>query len=171
VAKRFRFKLEIVRRMRRREEERQQRVVAEALTEARRQRRELDALHEELQRQCRDKGGVQDAGDLDVAGLIRIQRYLGGLRQAIQDAGRRLAETGQRLGKEQARLAELTARRKVLDKLRDRRLAEHRRSVLREEQLETDEVGGQRYLRDARETVGRGLPECDHPKQAVQTGA
>ncbi|GMU36567.1 MAG: flagellar export protein FliJ [Phycisphaerae bacterium] len=146
MAKRFRFNLEVVRRLRKREEEQQQRVVSEIAAAVTRQRGELEALREAATEQCRDRSGVQAGGALDVAGLIRIQRYLGALRRAIEAAQERLAQTSQRLSEEQARLAELTARRKVLDKLRERRLAEHRRGVLREEQGEMDEVGAQRHI-------------------------
>ena len=51
------------------------------------------------------------------------------------------------LEQDRSQLAEASKRLKVIESLRERQWARHRRQVAREEQIDTDEVAVQMYLR------------------------
>lgn len=150
MAKRFKFNLEVVRTIRRRAEEEQQRVVAGRTAELVELEAQLQRLRDEVADECRGKRDRQHAGPMDVDRLRRVQFYLGSLRRAIEDRERTRVDLVDALTAERRKLAELSAQRKVLDKLREKRWAAHRDKILKEEQAQMDEIGVQRFLRDSR---------------------
>ncbi len=150
MAKRFKFNLEVVRTIRRRAEEEQQRVVARKTAELVELEAQLHRLRDEVAQECRGKRDRQHAGPMDVDQLRRVQFYLGSLRRAIEDRERLRVDLVDALNVERRKLADRSAQRKVLDKLREKRWAAHRGKILKEEQAQTDEIGLQRFLRESR---------------------
>lgn len=154
MARRFRFRLEVVARLRRRAQERQERIVAEKIGQVVRQKQDIETWRTAMLEQYAAQRELEVAGEVDVARLRALQLYVGGLRRAIDSGTAMLARFERELADERAKLAALTAQRKVLDKLRERRWAEHQRQIRREEQALNDEIALRRYPRETSVEMG-----------------
>jgi len=147
MAKRFRFRLETVERLRKQARDEQRRVLAVALRDVSAAEARVDELTEQLRRSVELTRGERLVETLDVAALAGNQFHRNWLHQSILATGDDVAKGKERVDQERAKLAEATARLKVLEKLRERRWARHLQSVAREEQAVSDEIAGQGYLR------------------------
>ncbi|HNQ22327.1 MAG TPA: hypothetical protein PKK06_04465 [Phycisphaerae bacterium] len=151
---RFRFRLEAVRRVRRQAQDAQQRVVAG-------EQRELLRLEENV-RQCTEQLRAQvQAGRrtllgtaLDVPLLRRQQFYRGWLQRQILETQATADAQQAKLAREREKLAELSRRLKVIEKLREKQWLRHRTEAQRAEQVETNEIGNQMYVRQRVEGPG-----------------
>ncbi|MCH7525869.1 MAG: flagellar FliJ family protein [Planctomycetes bacterium] len=157
MAKRFRFRLEPVLRLRRRAAEQQMRVVAvqmrhvagtrEAMKELRRQ------VLETLARSRNERGRAE----VDVGTQLQEQRWRLHLRRRIARQEERIVAAGGALLEAQNKLAELSKQVKVIEKLRERQYRTFTESVDLLERLEMDEIATQRFVRRPRMGWGTDL--------------
>ncbi len=148
MAKRFVFRLETVRRVRKQAEDAQKRVVAEhtrRLTDERDRTRRLSAG---LIAQRRDARTDHDARRLDLVALRCRYFYMARLEREILESRRQVEQLEKVLEQERKKLGELAARRKAIDKLRDKQWSRHQTAMKRAEQAEDDEIAAQKYVRE-----------------------
>ncbi len=146
----FVFRLEAVRKLRLREEQQQQRALAEAVAALVKEQSALDAIRDSM-RQQRDSVRLdQQADALDIMTMRARYFYLSRLEGRAAAAGQRLEACESRVAREREELARRSARRKALDKLRERRWTEYRMQLDRKAQAEQDEMGAAAYLREQR---------------------
>lgn len=154
MAKRFNFRLEVVRNLRERARDDAARALAEKMARA----GVIERRMESLSQQIRDMvvAGARDRKEphVEIAAL-KAQEYHGRwlhgqLAQSMSDlAAARLACDEQR-----ARLVKATAKFKAIEKLRQRRWNRHQFEVRREEQAALDEVAGRFGQRASEEAWG-----------------
>jgi len=149
MAKRFRFRLETIRRVRKQAEDAQKRLVAHKLQEVVQTRSKIDGINEALRAESDSIRFSQGAGVLDVPMLRYRQFYLTSLRNRLFEMQESLLTRNKALNIERKKLAELSAKRKALDKLREKRWQAHQEALRRQEQTETDEVAVMRFVRSA----------------------
>ncbi len=156
MAKKFRFRLETVQRIRQRARDQQQRVLADAV-------RGVESVDERIARFTRQLESVIDLTRrdrqlerLNVAFIRSSQFYHGWLHQRMAQERTELARAQAQLDLERGKFGEATKRLKVIEKLRERQWLSHCTEVAREEQAALDEVGTQRYVR-SRAAQAHGL--------------
>ena len=151
MVRRFRFRLETVRRLREQSRDAQRRVVAEAVRAVTRIEERITQLAGELQDACGRSRDVRGAGMLDTMSLKGHQVYRSWLHRKIAESHEELADKQALLERERAKLAEVSTRLKVIENLRDRQWKRHLVEVAREERAVGDEAAQQGYLRRRRE--------------------
>lgn len=154
MARRFDFKLEAVRTVRRQTRDAQRRVVGEAARAVAGVEERIARLNQYLKGAADQARALQRPGPLDLAALKGHQMLEGSLKRAIEHSSGDLSVRQQELRKRQADLAQAAKELKVIEKLRDRQWALHRVEVMREEQQATDEAAVVMYLRQSR--IGMG---------------
>jgi len=157
MAAAFHFRLEVVARLRKQRQDVQRRAVADAaqsvsaaehlIAELERIRR--GALHESREHKAQSVLGIDE--------LRRRQLFDGWIRRRIGDTCVELARRRQTLDGDREKLAEATKECKVIEKLRHRQQRRHIQSVSREEQIETDEIGVNGYLRQRLSSGSSGV--------------
>ncbi len=157
MAKRFRFKLEAVRKLRERERDVQRRKVAEAVRAVTVAERRVSSLNDSLRGTMVDGRDVLSSGQLDL-GLVRSQRfYQSWLHGTILESNTELSKRERELAVERADLGRVNARYKSLEKLKERKWQRHLQEVSKEERAMFDEIAVQRYqvARTAERLEGR----------------
>jgi len=157
MAKRFRFKLEAVRKLRERERDVQRRKVAEAVRAVTVAERCVSSLNDSLRGTMVDGRDVLSSGQLDL-GLVRSQRfYQSWLHGTILESNTELSKRERELAVERAELGRVNARYKSLEKLKERKWQRHLQDVSKEERAMFDEIAVQRYqvARTAERLEGR----------------
>ena len=154
MAKRFRFRLEVVRRLRKQKEDECRRVVAERLRQVSGVRGRIGMQTEHLHQEHSAMRRGASAGDaaacrLDMNELRRRHAYVNYLHRSINEAKGELVRQQVEFEREQARLAEASKELKVIDKLEERQRARHELGVRRAESAEADEVAAQFARRGA----------------------
>jgi len=145
MAKKFRFKLEAVRKLRERERDVQRRKVAEAVRALTVAERRVESLNESLRGTMAEGRNVQSSGKLDL-GLVRSQRfYQSWLHGTILESNTELITRERELVVERAELGRVNARYKSLEKLKERKWQRHLQEVSKEERAMFDEIAVQRY--------------------------
>lgn len=151
MAKRFVFRLETVRRLRKQKEDDCRRIVAQRLRLIGRVRQRISDLnaqlrdqHECVRRLSQESGTGQP---LSIPSVRSHHDYATHLHAGIEEAHRELSECEEELQKEQQSLAEASRQVKVLDKLEERQRARHSLSLQRAERTESDEIAGSIALR------------------------
>lgn len=158
MAKRFRFRLEILRRLRKQRQDECRRAVAARLRQITGVQDQIDAftdrldLHTAAMRQLASPGAASRATDagaarpvwtVDLIGVRRHRVYTNYLRVSLGAARQQLAALRAELAKEQAVLAEATKAVRILDKLEDRQRWRHDQAIARAERAEDDEIAAQ----------------------------
>lgn len=141
--RRFHFSLEKLLRLRRAAEEQEKLRLAVAWRECRRE-------EEALARYRADLDAWQDgllARSRPLPELLHGYTYLDGLRRRVERQEERLAEARTRLEESRARAARAIRQRQVLERLRERRLADYLYQWGREERKLLDEAGNAVFLR------------------------
>jgi flagellar FliJ protein len=145
--KRFRFRLQRLLELRARREREALYRLAEAAGHCVRLARRIQELGAERGPAYRSAPSGQGGPELDMGLFAYRERYLAWL----EASRRRLAEELARREKErlevQARYLEAAREHKVLEKLKERRAAEHRRQARIEEFNVLDDVAASQYLR------------------------
>jgi flagellar FliJ protein len=152
MPRRFAFDLEPVLSVRRIEEDAKKRAFAEASRRVDEQGALIDAIERD-QRDARERFARTRAAGVGMMQLRLEEGYLLGLERRLR---RESAELVKRLSVREARRVEFVeARRKVrlLEKLRQKRLAEWRRGAEREEQKFLDEAGALMHARRPEEVA------------------
>ncbi|MFQ5589953.1 MAG: flagellar export protein FliJ [Phycisphaerae bacterium] len=159
----FRFRLEVVRTIRRQELDAQRRAVANLLRTIGRLRSGADELKQELHRSMHEARVAQLGGQLDVDALQAHLSRRGRVRRRILQADEELALKQAELDIERKKLADAHKRLKVIDKLHDTRKLKYDTTLRRWEQAECDEAALQMHSR--REYTGnciaRGSIRCE----------
>jgi len=147
MAKRFRFKLEVVERVRRQEYDRLRRKVSEAVRAVQEVEGHVDRLNDQIRRSLEERIASRQGGTVDVARVRTHEFHRGWLQRHLAEAELGRAERARALDRERQALAEATRRLRVIEKLREKQWQRHLREVRREEQVMTDETALTRYLR------------------------
>lgn len=147
MAKRFRFRLETLRRIRQQERDRQQRTLANAVRNVESAGRRLATIAQQVEDAAVLTRFDRQRERLDLASVRATHLYRGFLEQQLVQERIALGRTTADLDAHRAKLGEATKNLKVLENLRDRQWRRHRVEVARQEQAEYDEVGAQLYAR------------------------
>lgn len=144
MARRFEFRLEVVRKLREQARDVQRRVVADAVRVVGGVEEQLDQLTHQLRDTVEITREEQRTQELDVAALRGHQFYRNWLHRRIMESSQELGDRRATLDAERAKLGEASARLKAIEKLRDKRFTRHLVQARREEQTTMDEaaVGG-----------------------------
>jgi flagellar FliJ protein len=148
MAKRFKFRLEVVRRLRKQKEDECRRAVAERLRQVSGVRKRIGTLTDRLHQEHADirhgaSGGDAAIGVLDMDNLRRRHVYVNYLHRSLSDAKELLGRLEAELRREQVRLAEASKELKVINKLEERQRARYELELQRAERAEADEVAAQ----------------------------
>lgn len=144
--KRFEFSLEAVLQQRKWAEEQRQRELGVHLAEMARLEGELRRLDGSVREASEELRSGHLTGRIDLSFLAAHRRFL---LATQRNAGVVLEEMGQvrvRIERARALLVEASKARKVVEKLRERRLAEWKQGVMKAEQEETDDVNSGRVV-------------------------
>jgi len=145
TAQRFRFGLERVRELRAHDEDR----ATEAFAASLEQRVRGAALLADATRQLGDAQEAQrrEAVGRTGADLASMQAWLERVEQSRHDAERRLRADDAELQHRRGELTEASRRRQALDKLKERRAAEHALAAARAEGAFLDEIALNAHVR------------------------
>jgi len=135
----FRFRLERFLEIRRAKEDVAQRELARAALAVREETLRLTALLAE-EEECRRASRDLRRGPLDLAALRLGEDYRSAMDRRVRDSRERLLELGRAEAGKRLALVEAMKAVKVLERLRERKLAEWTRSVEREERKVLDEA-------------------------------
>lgn len=135
--KRWKFSLENVRSLKLRLEEDAARKLGEALTRASREKALLEETERRLRQISRDCASPRTTS---AAELLRMSQYISLLHQQRKDRQAACIEAEKQLALARARLETAAREREILDKLRDRRKAEHEFHLAKQEQKWLDEM-------------------------------
>ena len=147
MARRFRFRLEMVRRLREQARDAQRRVVADAVRAVTHLEDRIARLTRQLDDTADRFRDAQRAERLDVVSLRGHQIFRGWLTRKIAESNEELVRRQASLDYERARLAEVWKRLKAIEKLRERQWERHLTEVAREERAVNDEAALQMYVR------------------------
>jgi flagellar FliJ protein len=157
MAKRFRFRLDVVERVRRQDYDRQRRTVAEAVRAVRQIDEHMARINEQIRRSVADAIAGQRDGALDLAQVRSHEIHRGWLNRQLANAELARQDRERALKIERSELAEVTKRLRVIEKLREKQWRRHLQEVGREEQMMSDEMALTRFLRvstDANRSAG-----------------
>jgi flagellar FliJ protein len=142
---RFRFGLERVREIRAHDEDRAKEAFAASLAERMRGAALLAAAAQQLDdAHAARRGGADAASGQD---LVSMQAYLDRVEQSRRDAERELAHSDAAVADRRAAMTEASRRRQALDRLKERRAAEHALQSARREATFLDEIATSTYVR------------------------
>jgi len=147
VAGGFKFRLEVLLRVRKQERDAQRRVVAEVLREIGAIERRIKEATEALRMEKDNTRDARGVARLDLAALRGHQFYASRLHRWIGEGRMDLAARQTLLEKEREKLAEASKRLKAIEKLREKHLQRHMLLELRRERVAEDELAAQRYIR------------------------
>ena len=145
MARRFRFRLETVRKLRQQIRDRQRCVVMEKAQAVGQVDERMADLVNELHRTSDGTRTAFGVGRLNVALLQGYQWYRGWLRRKIEESQVERKAKNTVLAVEQAKLAEASKKLRVIEKLRERQWERYRIEQNREEQAASDEAVLHRY--------------------------
>ena len=151
MAGRFRFRLEVVRRIRQQAQDAQRRVVADAVRAVGAVEQRIDRLTQTLSNTVEQARDAQQERRLDLVSLRGHQFYRGWLHGRILESHAELSRRRTELDRERAELGEVTKRLKVIEKLREKQWNRYLKEIRREEQAAFDESAVQTFLRNRRE--------------------
>jgi len=143
--RRFRFRLERLLELRARKEQEALYRLAEAAGHCVRLARRIQELGQERGAAYRSVPG--GAGSLDLGLYAYRERYLAWLESSRRRLSEELARREKQRQEVQARYLEAAREHKVLEKLKERRAAEHRRASRIEEFNVQDDVAASQFLR------------------------
>ena len=152
MAGRFRFRLDVVERLRRQARDARRRVVGDAVRAVQSVEHRIDQLARQLAETFDRTRGVQRAERLDMVSLRGHQVYRGYLHRRILQSGVELSERQRELEVERDKLAEASKRLRVIEKLHERHWRRYLTQLHREEQAVNDEAALQGFLRGRRES-------------------
>ncbi len=147
MAKKFKFRLDVVERVRRQARDVQRREVAQAVRAVTRVEDHIAALGGQLRQTIAATSTTLETPGLDVA-LVRMQVFhRGWLHRQVLLTQQTLAERQRELSTQRSKLADATKQLRVIEKLKDKQWRRHTTLVNREEQASSDEISLARYLR------------------------
>ena len=153
MAKRFRFRLEAVRRTREQARDAQRRVVAVQVRAVAKVEGRIRELSDQSAVALEMLTRIQRTGVLDTLMIRQQHAHRDDLNRSMQQQRVELGRKRAELSDEQERLAEASKQLKAIEKLREKQFKQHQEQVAREEQAASDEASIQMYLRRQGETV------------------
>lgn len=153
MARRFQFRLETVRRLRRQARDVQRRVVADAVRAATTVELRIAGFLRRLQGTLDRSGETMQPGRLDVASIRRHQIQRSWLHRKIDESNVELGQRRQELDAQRDKLVEVSRRLEVIELLREKRWRRYLADTARREQTVGDEAALQGYLRGRREST------------------
>lgn len=148
MAKKFRFRLETVRKVRRRERDAQRLVVVTKVRAAETTRSRMGALADRINDNEGESREVRGAGPLTVNLLLQHELHKIWLDRSVESSGEVLDEQLKELRLERDKLAGAATRLKAIEKLRERKWGLHKEALAREEQQAGDEAAQQMFWRN-----------------------
>lgn len=167
MAKRFKFRLETLRKLRKRRQDECRRMVAARLRQIAGVQDQIDAFNDQLDLHvaamrrlawpgsgsaagaAAGAGRVRPVWTVDLTGVRRHRVYTNHLRHTLTAAWQQVVALRAELTREQGVLAKATKAVKVLDKLEERQRQRHDLALARAERAETDEIAAQCARRNA----------------------
>ena len=153
MAKEFRFRLEVVRRLREQARDAQRRAVADAVRAVARAEQDIDRLTGQLRQTVELNRGQRTLPRVDIPALRVGEFYRNWLHHRILDRSLSLARDQAHLQAERSRLGQASARLKAIEKLRERRWSRYRQQLVREEQAQSDEAALRRFAARSQEAA------------------
>lgn len=147
MAKRFRFRLETVRKIRQRERDAQRLVVATKVVAAEAIRGQVGTLTKQMGDNEDGSRNARGAGPMTMNLLRRHVFHQAWLSRTIEAYGEQLDEKLEEVRVERDKLADASARLKVIEKLRQRQWESHKVELAREEIQAGDEAAQQIFRR------------------------
>jgi len=147
VAKRFKFRLETVLKIRKRREDAAKREVAVRLGEIARVEGEMAALREQIRVEIDGFRASHATGQINVTQIARHRHWLVHLDRGVLTCENRLRELRERLSGDRAALAEARKRVRVLEKLEERQRERYMKDLNRAEVRELDEISNVLFVR------------------------
>ncbi|MFC1552765.1 flagellar export protein FliJ [Candidatus Latescibacterota bacterium] len=144
---RFRFRLESVLRFRKAKEDEKKREFGQTLGKLKSEERKYsDLVHtgEEHDKHIEKKG----VGKMSARRMIYDYFYARHIDSSKIAQESNVAAAQAVTDEKRAELVEATKKKKVLDRLKERKLEEHTKAELKEEQDNIDDIAGQRFNRD-----------------------
>lgn len=145
MAKRYRFRLETLLRLRRQRADEQKRVVAQRLRQVGRIEQHKRLLETSIAEHVRSTRGSLGGERIDVDQLKVGRYWLIRLRRGVLEADAALAAQRAMLAQERSELAERRKATKVLERLEERQREAHRAELEREERMELDDMNSTRF--------------------------
>lgn len=153
MAKRFRFRLETVLKVRRQVADEKKRVVADRLREISALQGNLMMVNEQIAATYRKTRENAVHQHLDVQDLSKRRFWTSHLQRNVLETQFRIDKARQQLAKDRDVLAEASKELKVVEKLRENSFAKHSREIERQETIEADELAVSRYLHTSEQLV------------------
>lgn len=147
MARKFHFRLDTVRRLRKQVVDRQRRVVADAQRVATAADEANAGRTRDLDHELHGARSELQTGTLDLTLLRSRQLFRAWLKRKVLETRADARAARAELDRERARLGEAAKRLKVIEKLRQRQWQRHRVAARRTEQAAYDDVAVQRYVR------------------------
>jgi len=154
MATRFEFRLEPLLRLRVQAEKAKQRVVARRLAAISDAQRRMERIGEQEQAERARLREASGPGSMSVDEVMASRGWIGRLQRERWAIGAQIAAHEKQLAAERAALAEAAKQRKILEKLRERRLAEFHMRMNRADDRFLDEIAAGQFVRNA------GAAEC-----------
>ena len=141
---RFRFRLESVLRFRRAKEDEKKRGFGTTVGHL---KHEKDRYNEIIDASDRHNRRVEKSGTgkISVRNLINNFNYTRHLYKRKADQNKAVQDAQRVVDEKRAELIEATKKKKVLERLKGRKLEEHNKAALKEEQALIDEAASQRF--------------------------
>ncbi len=149
MATQFKFRLEPLLRLRVQAEKTKQRIVARrlvAISEGQRRMEEIATQERDERARLREASGP---GSMSVDEVMASRGWIGRLQRDRWAMGAQIAAHEKQLLIEREALADAAKQRKILEKLRERRLAEYRMRMNRAEDRFLDETASGQFVRSA----------------------
>ncbi len=159
MARKFQFRLEVVRKLREKARDEQRRVVAAEVRAVRDIEERIAQLTSQLRETVELTRDGQSTPRLDVAQLRGHHVHRHWLHHRVMESDMDLSQHRRKLDEERNKLGEATARLKAIEKLREKRWARHLVQVRREEQAQTDEAAVAGFARRRRQ-MDEGDDKC-----------
>ena len=140
MAKRFRFRLETVLKVRRQREDQQKRVVAGKAREVTSLGSRTRAIGMRIAQAVGAARGLRRTGPMDMSQIARQRFWISHLQRALIETRQQMQGTERELARERQVLADLARDRKTLEKLKDKQAERYQAEIDRAERLELDEL-------------------------------
>ena len=147
MARKFRFRLEVVRRLRQQAVDAQLRDLAAIVRALTSEKQAAGELERNWERSAADGRQTRSAGPLDVAVLRAQQVHRSWLTRRLTESERALRAAEAAVGAQRIRVGEVSTRLKVIETLRQRQWEKHQGQTRREEQAAGDEAAASRFAR------------------------
>jgi len=146
MARKFRFRLEAVRRLRQEALESQRRTIASLVRGAGRIRERIDQLSEQIASTADRARDAQRSGVIDLRSLSGLEFHRAWLHAKLLESQHELTQQEIQLRAERHKLAERWKEVRVIEQLREKQWRRHTAELARDERLLADEAALNVYL-------------------------